>query len=428
VGLPTAGDPVHLSVPKGIQRVHKMVSVASKNFYFERALTTAIDARIVAAARKVRARQLMFSLFAAPLLDPETGKSLFLAELTNNAMSCAKEVTFVSEYFRDFSASGLARAAKFKKMLKTSADDSTDTVDGLRMTAEGGGLRSNGLNIVAILLQPDRVGVYKSRLVVFAKDNPFDMRCIDLIATVVMTDPHAAIEFRAPARQSVMQEIPISNKSNKDWDLNINFQPISKAFSGLRSVKVPKDTVFNYELTFNGPYVAEFQGRLIFNIAGTDEYFEYRLVGITEEPLAEDHLRLRCIARSKTPFSVAVKRIPTSGSGTSIQVFKVQTDLPYLMGNPTIEVGLSGEVKYDFFINSPVSGLLTGNLTFLDAAMSAMQWYTFDVNVEPPFAESEISVSAVVRTAVVVEIMLENPSNESKIFEVDIQGEVKSIS
>lgn len=368
--------------------------------------------RINAVAKKVRAKQLLCSVIAAPHVDPETGKSLFIAETLNPGFDCPRELNFVSEYIRDASPTAVARALKYKKTLKTGVDDSSDHDT----------VRANGVNAVAVGFTPEKAGIYKSRLIVYARDNPFDIRAIDIIATAFVMDPHACIEFRAPARQVVTQEIPIRNTSDNDWDLSALIQ--GKGFSGPRYCKVTKDSSAIYQLNFTGAHSGEFTGKLIFSHNNSDDTFEYRLIGIAEDPLAEDNLRLRCIARSKTHFSVPVRRLLTPTIPPErVQIFDVQTDLPYLMGSSTIEVEGNGEALYDFYILSPVSGILTGSLTFRDQASNAMMWYTFDISVDAPFAESEITVQAVVRTAAAVEIMLENPSLEQKTFEVEIDGE-----
>ena len=368
--------------------------------------------RINAVAKKVRAKQLLCGVIAAPHVDPETGKSLFIAETLNPGFDCPRELNFVSEYIRDASPTAVARALKYKKTLKTGVDDSSDHDT----------VRANGVNAVAVGFTPEKAGIYKSRLIVYARDNPFDIRAIDIIATAFVMDPHACIEFRAPARQVVTQEIPIRNTSDNDWDLSALIQ--GKGFSGPRYCKVTKDSSAIYQLNFTGAHSGEFTGKLIFSHNNSDDTFEYRLIGIAEDPLAEDNLRLRCIARSKTHFSVPVRRLLTPTIPPErVQIFDVQTDLPYLMGSSTIEVEGNGEALYDFYILSPVSGILTGSLTFRDQASNAMMWYTFDISVDAPFAESEITVQAVVRTAAAVEIMLENPSLEQKTFEVEIDGE-----
>ena len=414
IGFPTSYDSVEFMLPKSTSRRTKVIKIASRNAAFERALTMAIDMRISAVSKKVKAKQVLCSTIAAPHIDPDTGKSIFIAEMSNPAFDCPRDLNFVSEYVRDTSPAAMSKVAKYKKTLRTGVEESGDH--------EVGGTRTNGVNAVAIGFVPERSGIYKSRLIVYAKDNPFDIRVVDVVATAFVMDPHACVEFRAPARQAVTQEIPIRNTSDHDWELNALIQ--GKGFSGPRYCKVLKDTTATYQLNFTGAYTGEFTGKLTFSHNTSEDTFEYRLLGVAEEPLAEDNLRLRCTARTKAPFSVPVRRLPSpTFPAERVQVFNVQTDLPYLMGSPTVEVEGTENVMYEFYILSPVSGFLTGSLTFKDQASNAMMWYTFDISVDAPFAEKELSVKAVVRTAVAVEIMLENPSTEQKVFDVVVEGE-----
>ena len=362
----------------------------------------------------------MTSLLAAPLLHAETGRSMFLVEYSNPAFSSPKELNFVSEYIKDTTKGSNSQVANFKKLPKTFVEASMDQADG-----GGGSVRNNAINTIAMALVPDRVGRYKSKLAVYAKDNIFDIRVIDLTVTVGVADPKPVLEFRGPCRVSMTQEIPIINRSEKDWEVVVSFSG-TKAYSGTKYFKVPKDSTTLFDLVFCGPHVGTFPGKLTFSISNNlEENFEYKLMGYAEEPLAEGHLKLNCVARTRSPFSVPVRRLATfSNSSALCQTFKVQTDLACLLGAPTIEVTSPGSpTPYEFFINSPTSGVLTGSLSFTDVNSDAMMWYTFQINVEAPFAESEISVEAVVRTAVVVEITLDNPTNEVKTFDVSIDGE-----
>ena len=66
--------------------------------------------------------------------------------------------------------------------------------------------------------------------------------------------------------------------------------------------------------------------------------------------------------------------------------------------------------------------MFSGSIIFTDIDTGALVWYTIDIIVESPEAESIINVTSEVRKAVAVEITLENPTNEDLVFAVDIDG------
>ena len=77
---------------------------------------------------------------------------------------------------------------------------------------------------------------------------------------------------------------------------------------------------------------------------------------------------------------------------------------------------------YEFSVMCPISGIMSGSISFTDSDGFTI-WYTMDVEVTAPQAESTIIVESVVRKAVSVEIGLENPLAEDLIFNVNIEGD-----
>jgi hypothetical protein len=86
-----------------------------------------------------------------------------------------------------------------------------------------------------------------------------------------------------------------------------------------------------------------------------------------------------------------------------------------------VSVPATGGV-YEFQYFSSSGGPVSGSLTFTDKDSGAMLWYTLEIEVASPLAESIIEVKAEVRRAVAVDISLDNPSNEECVFSVRIEG------
>ena len=54
----------------------------------------------------------------------------------------------------------------------------------------------------------------------------------------------------------------------------------------------------SYLLTFTGPAIGEYEGTLVLKNESSDS-FEYTLKGVTETPLASEHLHFKAKARTK---------------------------------------------------------------------------------------------------------------------------------
>ncbi|MBK8156872.1 MAG: hypothetical protein IPK55_13220 [Streptococcus sp.] len=124
----------------------------------------------------------------------------------------------------------------------------------------------------------------------------------------------AQLEFVVPARGSVTQEIPIVNNSEKDWNVKANLNFESKDKNGVFSINVKemiikRKTTNNFLLMFKPYWVTEVTGKLVLNNNTTNEVYEYDLKGIGEEPLAEDHIVLNCLARQTTVHSFEIKNL-----------------------------------------------------------------------------------------------------------------------
>merc|ERR1711871_542116 len=167
--------------------------------------------------------------------------------------------------------------------------------------------------------------------------------------------------------------------------------------------------------------------------------FNYNLLGVAEEPLAEDRLYFKCKARKREVCKIPVKfespnassqKAPTKGiSKGSMEpptnarraFLEVQTDLPHVSGSPSFEIAGSGE--YEVVVFSPVGGLMSGSITFTDPTSGAIVWYTVDIEIVSPEAEGVIEVESMVRKAASMEISLENPTRDEIIFDVEIDGD-----
>ena len=78
---------------------------------------------------------------------------------------------------------------------------------------------------------------------------------------------------------------------------------------------------------------------------------------------------------------------------------KVESDLPFVSGEESVEVGPSGG-EYTLRLAPQLGGQYTGSITFTNPANEQFVWYTMEVEVDSPLQEQTIDLSATVRKVV----------------------------
>lgn len=235
VGLPKPFDKLDFSTNTSSQTT-KTLRFASKNLAFEKAFSILTEMRIKNPNKKIKARSVLQNFLSSPIANEETGHSNFVLEFFSNFFQYKKQINFISEYIQvagkgagqsspsnrpaqlrkevaalnsSHSASG-AVAKKAAKILKTTIEDSSaEDFNPMNETQM--------LNSSIISFYPERAGHYNTLAVIYAKDNLFDVRVVEVNSKVTMPDGKMVIEFRGPARELIFQDIPIANESDKDW-------------------------------------------------------------------------------------------------------------------------------------------------------------------------------------------------------------------
>ena len=100
-------------------------------------------------------------------------------------------------------------------------------------------------------------------------------------------------------------------------------------------------TTTSYELRFSPKWVTEQVAHLALNNIETHETYEYELTGVADEPLAEDHVAVKCTAREKTVHEFAVQNF----SGQEAE-FEVESDILHISGPSTVAVPANGSGVY----------------------------------------------------------------------------------
>ncbi|KAJ8535237.1 hypothetical protein ON010_g13501 [Phytophthora cinnamomi] len=302
-----------------------------------------------------------------------------------------------------------------------------------------------GTNSVLVDFQPKGAGRYACKLLLRSRNTvcgSSDLRVYDLIAKVKEPNVKTQLEFVAPARHSIVQEIPLSNPTDTTWSLKAIFsngntdsagnapagKPPASMFSGPPSLVVPAKRSATYPLTFTPSWIYHETRTFVLVNTATQQQFEFELSGYGEEPLAQDHIVLHCQARSSIMHNFDVFALPGgngSGDANGAQVFKVESDLRDVVGASMLTVPASSSsnrvVKYPLTFSPLVSGSYFGSVTFTNEVNEYL-WYTVEASVSPPEPETTLEMRAPVRGAVGVEIGLANPLDNETTFVVELRG------
>lgn len=267
---------------------------------------------------------------------------------------------------------------------------------------------------------------YRTRLI-FRNPTKTDIRVYEISIQINPKPIQAILEFRVPARQRQVQPIPIMNRTDKDWQINIEFsRPQDKHgdyFNGPRDkLFVRRGKVEEFKLSFEPKWMSEkpAQAKLILRNPATNDVFEYELIGYVEEPLSEGHRIVKCRARHQKD---EVFEVPNPYSDEYAN-YTVETDLPedWVIGRQNFSVPPGKVGKYALQITPNLGGIFTGSITFKDQK-GRYYWWTIEIQTESPKAEKALDMVADVRKQCVLEVTLKNPMEINATYEVVITGE-----
>jgi len=381
--LPVPLEQVKFSTDLAVGRVDKDVTIPVKNIALQRAYQTAVDRLTGAAKNKAR-------------------EALKKKEAESQPMSVF-QVQLNSPYFNSQTQ---------QLMIQPTVSGGDGGKIGLT-TPRNGGVSANN---IPLSFSPHAAGKFNCQLIMRPMDPTLqDVRVYEFEVNVTAPGIKTALEFSTPSRQAIFQEIPITNNSDQDWMLSAQIQG-SRTFKGPQRLSVPAGKSANYTLSFQPEWVCEETGSLLLSNAQSGEKFEYELTGHGEEPLAEDHIVVACQARDKVEQTFTVHN-------TKMQpvMFSVESDLPHVSGESSIEVPANSSAAYSLTICPQLGGMYTGSITFMEPTGEFL-WYTCEIQASSPEPEQTLEIASAVRRAVSVEISLANPLDEHVTFDVDLTG------
>ena len=287
-----------------------------------------------------------------------------------------------------------------------------------RHAAQQAGQNGAVFNKLPLEIRPKGPGKYESKIIL---RSAFDVRVIDVECTITSLGTRAELVFACAARQSITQEIPIINFSDQPWNIHSELQ--GEYFTGQKDLTVPAATDAgpgraSYLLTFSPVWIKEVSGQLTLRNSTVGDTYEYKLEGVGEEPLAEDHVVIDCRARWKKAVPITVRNVEKGKAVT----YRVECDMGGITGKGELTVEADSEAEYELAVMMPRGGSFTGSITFIAPSQEYI-WYTFEVNAENPPSERTVPLKAKARTAVAADITIVNPLDTVITFEVIMQGE-----
>lgn len=231
----------------------------------------------------------------------------------------------------------------------------------------------------------------------------------------------AVLEMRCPARESLVQDVPIKNETDRDWNVRAQLIPDTskngQCFSGVKDFRVPKNSTGHYQITFRPSWILEAEARLVLHNPFTGQQYEFDLKGFGEEPLAEGHIVLECKARKTKSHTFTIKN-----DSDHKMSYRVETDLYNASGKSTFDLNPHRSEEYVLDVTPVLGGAYTGSITFYDEE-ERYKWWTVEVHTESPKAEKVIDLVTTIRRAIAFDISISNPLDERVTFEVIMQGE-----
>lgn len=369
-----------------------------------------------------RARMWLESRAAGTKLGALPDQITYDVKLSSPYYTAPKQVTSINGMGSGGKDGGKGGKEALGRSNTISLNDKVDR----RPSADPGGKGGTGgqvANVAKLTLEfwPKEPGVYPCTVTL---TSDVDIRIYQIEGTGTAPNTHCALHFNTQARKPVTQEIPIVNPTDREWSIKPTFSQNGHEFDGPREFIAKKKgatgqaTVTCYSLTFKPDWVCDIKAQLVLHNSGTSETYEYDLHGVAEEPLAEEHVVIRCEAREKTSHNFTVRNYAAMPA-----TFEVESDLVHISGPSALQVEGRGTGEYELTFQPLQAGQVTGCIMFRDTHSGHFTWYTVELLVLPPKPQQMLTLTCVVRQAVAVDIQLVNPLDDVVVFEVALNGE-----
>lgn len=242
--------------------------------------------------------------------------------------------------------------------------------------------------------------------------SPIDVRIIQLSGECVVRGQRRILRFHCPARQTISQDLTITNRSDEDWLMTARVE--GDRFSGLKELRVPKGKHKEYTIRYAPPWMTEGKktdtGVLELHNSGTGQKHQYQLIGEADAPLSEDHIIVDCRAREHRAIVLTIPNVVNHDC-----TYFTETDLPFTEGENTVVIPRDSFAKYTLNFLPAVGGTYVGQIAF-KSHQGPYVWFGITLVVSPPEKEGVIEFKTNVRTAVEMDVTMQNLASTPTTF------------
>ncbi|ORX55852.1 hypothetical protein BCR36DRAFT_320387 [Piromyces finnis] len=278
-------------------------------------------------------------------------------------------------------------------------------------------IQNDGFDI-PISFTPEFSGKYSCFIVVKNKEHD-DIRVFLINCTAIPEGKKAKLEFNAPSRKEIVQKIPIINNTDNSWTIKSNLK--GNNFSTPLIINVKAHSTEDFPIIFKSQIPCRVEGNLILTNLQNNQKYEFDLLGISTEPLAEDNIIINRKAREIINYS-----FPVCNYSDTNDYFTISTDLPIASSNNPIYIK-AGETKYcDVKLYPKSSGIYNNSITFSNKNMTNYVWFNVELNIEKPDPEGQILLSSDVRKAVTLVLNITNKTEKTVQYKILYKGDCLS--
>ncbi|KAJ3372164.1 Cilia- and flagella-associated protein 47 [Kappamyces sp. JEL0680] len=262
---------------------------------------------------------------------------------------------------------------------------------------------------------PKSSGKYICRIVLSCVDYP-DYRIYAINGLARSEGCKAELEFRAHAKETITQEIPIVNQTEEDWNIRAMLQ--GEHFWTPFMITAKAGSVTNFPIDFRPSRRCDVNGSLILTNAVTNQKYTYNLKGIGLDPEPQEVLQISCSAREPTELHL---KVPNDLAEDC--VLDVITDLPVSSGKKKLTVPGQKSAMYSLEIRPLLSGQFSKFVKFVNKKDDTYTWYSIQLAVKPAAPDYTIHINSFTRESCLREIEIKNPlANEAIQYAVTVTG------
>lgn len=264
---------------------------------------------------------------------------------------------------------------------------------------------------------------FEGELILKNLDKPMDIRRIKIVVHVKPKNIYAQMEITCPIGQEIVQNIPFHNSTDKDWYIKADLTKNPGGFfSCPKDVFINRRSTENIALKFKPTEIREIKASLVLLNSTTKERYDYALLGIADDPLAEGKIEIPCKVREKQSRIIKIPNTTT----TEI-TYKVDTDLAdTVSGLPKFTVKPLSSFDYEIKTRPLLGKTYFGKITFTNESTKTYIWYTIKIEATSQYNVKELEMKCQIRKAIYTEFGLENPLNFPVVFNVEYSGEYLS--